>query len=272
MGDITLDEIGKWSETKRAIIREYVKAYSKVRAQQAHFNHIYIDGFAGAGMRLPKATQEKIAGSPLDAVAVEPGFREYHLVERDQAKALYLRRLFASNKDVSVHGGDCNDIVQNKLLPTIRYDQHRRALCLLDPYTLDLDWSVIQAAGKLQTVDLLLYFPMMDMNMNALWHNPETVQADQASRLTRYWGNGNWKRAAYASKPRLSDAVPVEAGDEPVARDFVARLKSVAGFNCVGPPLPMRNSANAVVYYLFFASVNNTSDKIMRGIFRKYRT
>jgi len=34
----------------------------------------------------------------------------------------------------------------------------------------------------------------------------------------------------------------------------------------------MRNSNNAVLYYLFFAAVNKTADKIVRDIFTKYRT
>jgi len=35
---------------------------------------------------------------------------------------------------------------------------------------------------------------------------------------------------------------------------FRGRLKSAAGFKFVPDPVPMRNSANADVYYLFFAS------------------
>jgi len=33
----------------------------------------------------------------------------------------------------------------------------------------------------------------------------------------------------------------------------------------------MRNTHGAVLYYLFFASSNNTGDKIVRHIFNKYR-
>jgi hypothetical protein len=47
-------------------------------------------------------------------------------------------------------------------------------------------------------------------------------------------------------------------------------LNKVAGFGFVPDPLPMRNSKNAVVYYLFFASPKAVADKIIRDIFRKY--
>ena len=50
-----------------------------------------------------------------------------------------------------------------------------RALCLLDPYGLHLDWDVIQQAGQSEAVDMFLNFPVMDMNRNAIWRNPEKV-------------------------------------------------------------------------------------------------
>jgi hypothetical protein len=45
----------------------------------------------------------------------------------------------------------------------------------------------------------------------------------------------------------------------------------VAGFQFVPEPLPMKNSTNAVVYYLFFASQKPIAQKIIDAIFKKYR-
>jgi hypothetical protein len=39
----------------------------------------------------------------------------------------------------------------------------------------------------------------------------------------------------------------------------------------VPKPLPMRNSNNAVIYYLFFASPKPVAEKIIEGIFAKYQ-
>jgi hypothetical protein len=52
---------------------------------------------------------------------------------------------------------------------------------------------------------------------------------------------------------------------------FRDRLKKAAGFRFVPDPLPMRNSNNAVVYYLFFASQKPVAEKIIHEIFAKYR-
>jgi hypothetical protein len=46
----------------------------------------------------------------------------------------------------------------------------------------------------------------------------------------------------------------------------------VAGFAEVPEPIPMRNSKNATVYYLFFASHNKNAAKIARYLLRKYAT
>jgi hypothetical protein len=52
---------------------------------------------------------------------------------------------------------------------------------------------------------------------------------------------------------------------------FRKRLKEAAGFRFVPQPLPMRNSMNAVVYYLFLASPKAVAEKIITSIFDKYR-
>ena len=48
-------------------------------------------------------------------------------------------------------------------------------------------------------------------------------------------------------------------------------MKKEAGFAFVPEPLPMRNSKNAVVYYLFLASPKAVAQKIITDIFNKYR-
>jgi three-Cys-motif partner protein len=82
---------------------------------------------------------------------------------------------------------DATQILTQNILPPIKYEDYKRALCLLDPYGLDLDWQVIEA-GKLGTVDIFLNFPVMDMNRNAIWRNPDNVPPDGIERMNRFWG------------------------------------------------------------------------------------
>ena len=62
----------------------------------------------------------------------------------------------------------------------------------------------------------------------------------------------------------------IKTGNDQIVRAFQKRLKQKAGFRYVPEPLPMRNSNNAVVYYLFFASHKPAAEKIVNDIFKKY--
>jgi three-Cys-motif partner protein len=147
-------------------------------------------------------------------------------------------------------------------------------LCLLDPYGLHLDWEVMQLAGQSQAVDMFLNFPVMDMNRNAIWKYPAGVPQDGVERMTRFWGDESWKKVAYVESAQGNLFSPpdlVKQDNDAVVTAFRDRLKDVAGFKYVPDPLPMKNSNNAVVYYLFLASQKAVAEKIIRDIFAKYR-
>ncbi len=63
-----------------------------------------------------------------------------------------------------------------------------------------------------------------------------------------------------------------KAENEAVAEAFRRRLRDVAGFAKVPPPMPMRNKQGAVVYYLFFATQKDVANRIVSSIFRKHGT
>ena len=272
--DLKFDEIGYWSEVKLDIIRSYAAEYSKILAAQdrPRLQHIYIDAFAGAGMHLSVRTGEMVPGSPLNVLQVEPPFQEYHLIDLDQARVDNLRELTKGRTGVSVHAGDCNDVLLKEVFPRARFDQYRRALCLLDPYGLTLRWEVIAAAGKMKSIDLFLNFPVMDMNRNVLWRKPEGVDPADVERMNAYWGDDSWRATAYAGQGNLfgEDDLLKHHGNTAIVAAFRERLRHVAGFKNVVEPMPMRNSKGAVVYYLFFASQKPVAIKIVKHIFKTY--
>ena len=264
------DEVGYWSEVKLDIVRDYAGAYSTILAAQSNLYHVYIDAFAGAGKHISKKTGEPIAGSPLNALLVKPPFREYYFIDIQAEKIEALEVLAAERPNVHVLHGDCNERLHSDVFPHVRYKDYRRALCLLDPYGLHLDWTVIEEAGQMQSIDLFLNFPVMDMNRNVLWHNPEGVSEDQKTRMTRFWGDESWRTKAYRPTPTLFGQDEEKTTNRAVAEAFRTRLREVAGFKRVPEPMPMRNSNGAVVYYLFFASNKPVAENIVRDIFAKY--
>lgn len=272
MTNFQFDTIGYWSEIKLEILKQYAQAYSRILSAQKNpsFSHVYIDAFSGAGIHLAKSKDEFVLGSPLNALSIRPPFREYHLIDVAPEKVEHLRSMIGPRRDVFIYQGDCNQILRESVFPRVRYEDYRRALCVLDPYGLHLDWGVILDAGQMRSVDVFLNFPVADMNRNVLWRDPEGVDPSQIARMTAFWGDESWREIAYDTSKNLFN-IPEKEPNEVVAEAFRQRLRAVAGFQFVPEPLPMRNSRGAVVYYLFFASQSNIAGKIVVDIFDKYR-
>jgi three-Cys-motif partner protein len=271
VADPNIDEIGPWSEVKLNIVREYAQTYSQILSAQKkpQLHHVYIDAFAGAGVHISRSTKEFIPGSPLNALNVTPTFSEYHFVDINQARVEALQQVAHQRANVFVHDGDCNQVLLNEVFPKVSYKDFRRGLCLLDPYGLHLDWKVIYTAGQMKSVEIFLNFPIMDMNINVLKHNQEAVPPEQAERMTRFWGDESWKSAAYSTTGNLF-GYEEKTDNEAITEAFRDRLLSVAGFKHVSRPLAMRNSRDAVVYYLFFASPKPVALEIIKDIFKKH--
>jgi three-Cys-motif partner protein len=269
---LRFDKIGYWSQLKLEIVREYAKAYSRILANQSNLRHLYIDAFAGAGVHQLKATGEMVPGSPLNALAVDPPFHELHLIDMDGAKVANLQQLVGDRDDVHIYQGNCNNVLMQEVFPKVRFRDFKRALCLLDPYGLTLNWEVIAKAGEMKTIEIFLNFPIMDMNRNALWSNPAKASPDDVERMTAFWGDDTWRKAIYKEQGSLfgESELVKEGGNQQIVDAFRKRLREVAGFREVPTPIPMRNSKNAIVYYLFFASPNATGARIAKAILKKY--
>lgn len=234
--------------------------------------HLYIDAFAGAGVHISKRTGDFVKGSPLNALLLKPPFQEYHLIDLDKDKVHLLKSMAATypGMNVHIHEGNCNEILLRDVFPHARYEDYKRALCLLDPYGLHLNWEVLLTAGQMKSIEVFLNFPVADMNRNVLWRNPDKVEQEQADRMTAFWGDASWRQVAYDTTNNLF-GYEEKTSNEDIAQAFKKRLKNVAGFKYVPDPIPMRNSKGAIVYYLFFATGKKPADDIVTFIFNKYR-
>ena len=275
MPKITYDEVGYWSEVKLDIIKEYAQAYTTILSKQKYIKqYSYIDAFAGSGVHLAKSTGSFIPGSPLNALLVKPPFQKYHLIDIDKDKAANLRILAKDYSNVEIYDGDCNQVLREQIYPLVKYNEYKRALCILDPYGLHLDWDIIMTAGQMKSIVIFLNFPVMDINMNALKHDKEKVSAEQISRMNAFWGDESWRQIGYAKSNQtvMFDEEPeYKISNDILEKSFRKRLKEVAGFKYVPEPIPMRNSNNAIVYYLYFASQKPVASEIAAHIFTKYK-
>lgn len=266
------DEVSYWSQIKLDLVKKYAAAYSKIMAaqKQPSFEHVYVDVIASAGLHLSRGSRTFIPGSPVNILLITPGFYRYYLIDVRAEKTSALKQMVADNPKVSIIPGNGNDALTTKVFPHVQWNQYRRGLCLLDPHGLHLDWKVIETAGKLKTLDVVLSFPVADVHGNALWRNPAGLNRPDLEQLARYWGDDSWRDVPYKS-PIDSSGRSTKTDLDTIAAAFRARLQSVAGFKHVLEPMPMRGSKGALNYYLFFASQKPLADDILKEIFETYK-
>ena len=275
--EIPLDEVGAWTELKLTILHKYASASTTIIGN-THLRYAYIDGFAGAGRHRSKEDPERvIQGSPSVVLGLERRFDEYHFIDLLQTRTAELRSIADHAyppASVSVHNGDCNDILAETLVPRFTWEKHWRALCLLDPYNLNPSWQTMLAIGKARSIEVFLNFMVMDANMNVLVHDQRKRRPGQEERMNRFWGDKSWRQAAYQEPDQqglFGAGDPIRTKNDALVKAYCERLRSVAGFEFVVDPLPMKNSIGKVVYYLVFAGPNKTGAKIARDVMKKHR-
>lgn len=278
MSNESFDTIGEWSEAKLNILREYVKPCMQILNKHHPLFPVYIDAFADRGQHISRKTNEIIPGSPLNALRIEPRFKEYYFIDIEPEKVEMLKKLVSRElesyeeplPEVRILEGDSNVILKESILPKITRNSYRRALCFLDPYGMHLDWKVIKLAGGLGTIDIFINFSIMDMNRNVLRRDPGNVDEKEIQKMNLFWGDESWKEIAYDRNGNLF-GFPEKKTNEDIKNAYRERLKRIAGYAYVPQPIAMKNSKNAVVYYLFFASAKSIARKIVDDIFTKYR-
>ena len=170
--DMPFDEIGYWSEIKLDILKEYAAAYSphlgrakKARALVSRLHrrlrrHRRSSSLKTSGEFIPRKPHQ-CPSRPTSIPRIP-----FHRPQSPKKSNPLNRWRQATEKMSHVHHGDCNKVLLEKVLPQAQWPDYRRALCILDPYGLHLDWTVIAKAGDMKSVEIFLNFPVADMNRN----------------------------------------------------------------------------------------------------------
>lgn len=288
---------GGWTEEKLKLLTKYLKAYLTIftknpRARLLHT--VYVDAFAGAGyIRRPQKdtsqidlfedlaaddAQEFIKGSAVRALELNPGFGEYLFLERDPDRFRELETLKKGypGKQISVKNVEANEYLRAWCG---RMDWRRtRAVIFLDPYGMQVDWSLVEAIAGTMGVDLWLLFPLGAAVMRLLQKSQPPPEA-WARRVTAVLGTDTWQEEFYRSKRSDTLFGPQETEEREadyaaVADFFIRRLKGI--FAQVAPnPRVLKNSRNCPLYLFCFAAGNPkgaptamkiAQDILMRGL------
>jgi three-Cys-motif partner protein len=287
---------GDWTTDKLERVRKYLQAYTIIfnhnpKAQKLHT--IYVDAFAGTGYRTPRPecaniirfpelgeadNQAFLKGSARIALEVQPSFKEYLFIECDPDHCRELEQLkfeFAGHTGkITIVGEDANTYLHQWCRDTNW--RTTRAVVFLDPYGMQIEWSLVEALAKTQAVDLWILFPL-GVAVNRMLTKTAPPPEEWATALTRLFGTDEWRDAFYPHRKVLTlfgeeELQTKEADFLTISDFFVSRLTRV--FTAVAPnPLPLMNSKNNPLYLLCFASGNPkgapTAIKIARQILRR---
>ncbi len=288
---------GSWTEQKLNAFEKYVNAYLTImnaNRDKYGWKLVYFDGFAGSGTRGDSNNQQ--CESTLDLyldLGITPeeltpyrgaaervlgikqrGFDYYYFIDKDKdANAKLkdkLKRMYEDRK-LEFRPTDANGEVKNMAL-FLQKNQNYKALVLLDPFGMQLDWDTIKNLENSST-DLWILIPT-GMIVNRLLDHKGELKYNE--KLISFFGKDEDFLRDYFYKKRtelslFGESTIIEKVRNPIqkiAELYIQQLQTV--FKYVTPkPLVLYNSRNTPIFHFAFASNNQTAMKIAHEIINK---
>jgi three-Cys-motif partner protein len=291
---------GMWTEQKLDTFESYVRAYLTIMnsfRDKFHWKLLYFDGFAGSGTRKnddPDREVKKLKtlfgdqlidntdlsvyqGAAERIVSLEStmrGFDFYYFIDKEEDNCTALELKLSQYNTVGrkvFRPGDANMQALN-LANALRRDKNMKALALLDPFGMQINWEVIESLSG-PNIDLWILIPSGVIVNRLLKTNGELMYPD---RLVQFFGlpEQELMDRFYVRKKELTlfgEEETIEKKShciERIAELYVERLGELFPF--VTPePLVMRNNHNVPIFHFVCASFNQTAVKIAQQIIDK---
>lgn len=247
---------GGWTEIKLEVLHAYLDAYV-LALKNRGFKKIYIDAFAGTGECIPK-TKNAVALDGSAKIALETnGFDRYLFVEHHADRFQQLTGLCKKypHLDIRPYNDDANKVMLEMLR---QFDRKAwRGVAFLDPYGLQLDWSILLQLAATQAIDVWYLFPLSGLYRQAARKFAALDESKEAA-IDRCLGTTEWRQALYRTDPQsdIFDDDPAlirQATVNDIEMFVKTRLSSI--FPKVLEPLRLPKSG-APLFSLFFAIAN----------------
>lgn len=282
---------GDWTEDKLYRLGSYLRAYVQVFKNQPHIQTVYIDAFAGTGFRRAPSSasniqideegsetpdgsvQEFLKGSARVALEIEPHFNRYIFIERNSQKCLELEKLKNEyphlSSRIQIENADADTYISQWCQETNW--KSTRAVMFLDPFGMQVEWSLLEKIADTKSIDLWLLVPI-GMGANRLMPREGLPPPAWQRKLTLFFGNDDWSKNFYGPKqqPGLfdkGDEREKTASPEEIAAYFVSRLNEIF-VGVADNPLIQRNSKKAMLFLLCFATGSERGKPIALRIAR----
>lgn len=264
---------GDWTRQKLDVLRKYLDAYTTIftsNPKAQYFHTVYVDAFAGTGYRTLAEPSEAplftelsepdpqafLQGSARIALELEKPFGEYLFIEKQADHVAELERLREAFPDrrIRIEQGDANHVLRAWIQRT---DWRRtRAVVFLDPYGMQVEWSLIKAIADTRAIDLWLLFPL-GIAVNRLLTKEAPPPRAWEEKLTRFFGTDAWRDRFYQRQTDIfGNRVETKlANAASIKQFFIERLATI--FAKVAPnPLVLTNSNRNPLYLFCFAAGN----------------
>lgn len=254
---------GEWTKEKLTIIQKYLSFYVNA-LKNTKCKKIYIDAFAGSGKTLLKDGKE-VDGSAIISLSLD--FDHYYFIELDTERLNNLSNLIderypEKKSKVTIINGDCNDKLVTLLQSLTKY---QRGVMFLDPYAMELDWTILEEANKTGVLDIWYLFPINAVSRQM----PITgkVTDKMIEKLNLIFGTDKWLENLYYEDPQISifeDKKMKRHNFEKLVEFVLLQLNNL--FAYVSPKSKLlKNSNNAPMFLLCFAMTNNSPKAIGLG-------
>lgn len=275
---------GPWSEVKLDAVEYYLQCYSNALTPR-NMDIWYIDAYAGSGDREAErevggilegtaigTVVEVLDGSARRALKIKPPFRHFVFIEKDPQRAAQLESIKAEfpDTDIEVLIGDANTQLLNLISQepwTRKAKSFTRGVVFLDPFSMQVDWSTLQALAATECLDVWYFFNVQAI-IRQLAHDLEGV-GNKAATLDRVL-SPRW-RDLYAVLPEVPsgqtdmfEGLLDTSPKEPSAKRMVSKgqidkwFKTllVEEFAYVSDPLPILTPHSGHTFSLFLAVAN----------------
>jgi len=241
---------GVWVKQKYYYLKRYLDIFSKGMKNRWGGNLTYIDLFAGPGRCLIESANKEEDGSPL--LALQYDFKKYVFVEESKKLIEALKTRCKNSpkfSKIEFLEGDCNNVV-DKIIHQV--DPIGLNLILIDPTGIDIHYKTVERIVKEKRVDLLINVQLgMDITRNFLVYKKK----GNNSKLGLFLGdNVDWDKLNNSQ-----DAVKL----------YKERIKELGYQTVEFKDITIKNTLNAPMYFLLFASKNPKGLRFWKEITKK---
>lgn len=258
-------EAGEWVKDKLEIVRCYLPAFGRACQGKAP-RWYFVDAFSGPGVNVTRSTGERVWGSPIIALLTEPRFTRSLLLDKGKREVHALTtRTEVFGKLRIIRQGDANkDLLR---LMEEHVDKRAPCLCLLDPEGPDLSWETVEAIARFRSgrfkAEQLILFPTHTGFVRELpLTNP--IQKWGERDLRRVFGNEGWRPIWERRRRR---AITSDQATTEYVRLYAAGLRGLGYRNVLDREIRTKGWSGRILYFLIFATDNETGKKIMDWCF-----